>query len=179
MNWRTPAGRWLAWKGFLRRPRPTLGCRANEEGRIYTSRIEIQGVYRNIKLDGVQGKAKKNSVTTIRRRSIPEFQECDEEDVETWMACDAEYCGFQILKDDEIETSVQEADPFDDEMEKDEDNHNTENSKGPSNAETFSQFETAMEWYEQQSECCPTQLLLLRRTRDLAACFFFKHVFRM
>ncbi|GFT67492.1 retrovirus-related Pol polyprotein from transposon 17.6 [Trichonephila clavipes] len=27
-------------------------------------------------------------------QSIPGLQECDEEDVETWMACDAEGCGF-------------------------------------------------------------------------------------
>ncbi|GFW82894.1 nephrin [Trichonephila clavipes] len=40
-------------------------------------------------------------------QSIPGFQECDE-DVETWMACDAEDCGFQMLNDDEIVTSVQE-----------------------------------------------------------------------
>ncbi|GFW04153.1 uncharacterized protein TNCV_2669181 [Trichonephila clavipes] len=33
------------------------------------------------------------------------FQECDEEDVETWMACDAEDCGFQILNDNEIVAS--------------------------------------------------------------------------
>ncbi|GFX79360.1 jerky-like protein [Trichonephila clavipes] len=30
-------------------------------------------------------------------------------------------------------------------------------------------LETAMEWYEQLSECCPIQLLLLKRIRDLAA----------
>ncbi|GFX12903.1 uncharacterized protein TNCV_3658991 [Trichonephila clavipes] len=38
--------------------------------------------------------------------SIPGFQECDEKVVETWIACDAEDCGFQILNDDEIVTSV-------------------------------------------------------------------------
>ncbi|GFT58991.1 hypothetical protein TNCV_186011 [Trichonephila clavipes] len=33
-NWRTLAGRRLAYRNsFLRRPRPTLGCRATEEGR--------------------------------------------------------------------------------------------------------------------------------------------------
>ncbi|GFX55152.1 uncharacterized protein TNCV_1156131 [Trichonephila clavipes] len=37
-------------------------------------------------------------------QSIPGFQECDE-DLETWMACDAEDCGFQMLNDDEIITS--------------------------------------------------------------------------
>ncbi|GFW38882.1 HTH CENPB-type domain-containing protein [Trichonephila clavipes] len=35
-------------------------------------------------------------------------QECDEEDVETWMACNAENCGFQMQNDDEIVTFVQE-----------------------------------------------------------------------
>ncbi|PRD24412.1 UNVERIFIED_CONTAM: hypothetical protein NCL1_43856 [Trichonephila clavipes] len=48
--------------------------------------------------------------------SIPRFQESDKEDAEIWMACDAEDCGFQMLNDDEIVTSVQEeSDPFDDE----------------------------------------------------------------
>ncbi|GFU57714.1 hypothetical protein TNCV_3638661 [Trichonephila clavipes] len=42
---------------------------------------------------------------------------------------------------------------------------NNESSKGPSNAAAFSALETAMERYEQQSECCSTQLLLLKRKR--------------
>ncbi|PRD29529.1 UNVERIFIED_CONTAM: hypothetical protein NCL1_29125 [Trichonephila clavipes] len=100
---------------------------------------------------------------------IPGFQECDEEDVETWMECNAEDCGFQMLNEDEIVTSVQEeSDPVDDEMDEDEDNNN-ESSKGLSNADVFSAFETTMEWYKQQSKCCPTQLLLLKRVGDLAA----------
>ncbi|GFW19954.1 uncharacterized protein TNCV_866601 [Trichonephila clavipes] len=86
------------------------------------------------------------------------------------MACEAEDCGFQMLNDDEIVTSVQEeSDPVDDETEEDTDNNNNESSKGPSNADAFSALETAMEWYEQQSECCPTQILLFKRIRDLAA----------
>ncbi|GFU95348.1 uncharacterized protein TNCV_4309451 [Trichonephila clavipes] len=47
-------------------------------------------------------------------------------------------------------------------------NNNNESCKGPSNADAFSALKTAMEWYEQRSECCPTQLLLLKRIRDLA-----------
>ncbi|GFX38106.1 uncharacterized protein TNCV_3837051 [Trichonephila clavipes] len=83
------------------------------------------------------------------------------------MAIDAEDCGFQMLNDDEIVTSVQaESDPVDDETDEDDDNNNNE---GPSNAGTFSTLEPAMEWYEQHSECYPTQLLLLKRIRDLAA----------
>ncbi|GFV86920.1 uncharacterized protein TNCV_2198721 [Trichonephila clavipes] len=60
-------------------------------------------------------------------QSIPGFQECDE-DVETWMACEAEDCGFQMLNDDKIVTSMQESDPVDDETDEDEDNNN-ESSK--------------------------------------------------
>ncbi|GFU84872.1 hypothetical protein TNCV_2128131 [Trichonephila clavipes] len=80
-------------------------------------------------------------------QSIPEIQECDKEDVESWMACNGEDCGFQILNDDEIGTSVQEeSDPVKDETDKDEGNNN-ESSKGPSNADPFSALETAMEWF--------------------------------
>ncbi|GFV22194.1 uncharacterized protein TNCV_2674361 [Trichonephila clavipes] len=101
-------------------------------------------------------------------QSIPEFQECNEEDVENWMACDVEACGFQMLNDDEIATTVQEeSDPVDDVTE-DEENNSNESSKDPSIAGAFSALKTAMEWYEQQSECCPTQLLLLKKIRDFA-----------
>ncbi|GFW60804.1 uncharacterized protein TNCV_2672251 [Trichonephila clavipes] len=61
------------------------------------------------------------------------------------MACDAEDCGFQMLNDDDILTSVQkESDPVDYEMDEDEDNNN-ESSKDPSNADAFSALETAVE----------------------------------
>ncbi|GFV36044.1 uncharacterized protein TNCV_2868021 [Trichonephila clavipes] len=71
-------------------------------------------------------------------------------------ARDAEDCGFQTLNDDEIVTSVQEeSDPVDYVMDEDGDNNNDESNKGPSNADAFSVLETAMEWYKQQSECCP------------------------
>ncbi|GFV35410.1 uncharacterized protein TNCV_3204421 [Trichonephila clavipes] len=88
-------------------------------------------------------------------QSIPGFQECDE-DVETYMACDAEDCAFQMLNDDEIVTSGQEeSHPVNDETYVDE-NINNESNKSLSSADAFSALETAMEWYEQQSECCPT-----------------------
>ncbi|PRD34090.1 UNVERIFIED_CONTAM: hypothetical protein NCL1_15661 [Trichonephila clavipes] len=91
-------------------------------------------------------------------KSILEFQECDEEDVETSIACDAEKYGFQMLNNDEIVTSVQEeSDPVDDEMDEDKDNNKSSNY--PSNADAFTALKTAMEWYEQQSAalfnyCC-------------------------
>ncbi|GFV81775.1 uncharacterized protein TNCV_1056641 [Trichonephila clavipes] len=94
---------------------------------------------------------------------------CDKEDVETWMACDAEDCGFQMLNDDEIVNSVQEeSDPIDEETDEDEDNNNNKSSKSPSNADAFSALETSVDWCEQQLECCPIQLLLLKRIIDLA-----------
>ncbi|PRD33604.1 UNVERIFIED_CONTAM: hypothetical protein NCL1_17162 [Trichonephila clavipes] len=41
--------------------------------------------------------------TTDFVQSIPGLQACDEEDVETWMTCDAEDCGNQRLNDDETD----------------------------------------------------------------------------
>ncbi|GFW31254.1 hypothetical protein TNCV_2578351 [Trichonephila clavipes] len=72
------------------------------------------------------------------------FQKCDKEVVETWMSSDAEDCGFQMLNDDEIVTSVQ-SDYVDDEADEDEDNNNDKSSKCPSNVDAFSALETAME----------------------------------
>ncbi|GFT04132.1 hypothetical protein TNCV_3346691 [Trichonephila clavipes] len=66
-----------------------------------------------------------NQSRTIARQNI----KYDEEDVVTWMACDSEDCGFQMLNDDEIVTSVhEELDPVDDEMDEDEDNNSNESS---------------------------------------------------
>ncbi|GFW37993.1 hypothetical protein TNCV_4631941 [Trichonephila clavipes] len=45
----------------------------------------------------------------------------------------------------------------------------TKSSKGPTNADAFSALETVMELYEQQSECCSIQLLVLKRVKDHAA----------
>ncbi|GFX51940.1 uncharacterized protein TNCV_3063571 [Trichonephila clavipes] len=85
------------------------------------------------------------------------------------MACDAEDSGFQMLDDDEVVTFAQEeSDAVGDKMDADEDNNSNEINKDPSNADALSALQIAMEWYEQQSECCPTQLLLLKRIRDLS-----------
>ncbi|GFW24125.1 uncharacterized protein TNCV_4951691 [Trichonephila clavipes] len=101
---------------------------------------------------------------TVFVQSIRRFQECVEENVRTRLPCNAEDWGFEMLNDNEIVTSVQkESDPDDDETDEDEDNNN-ESSKGLSNADPFPALETAMEWYEK-----PTQLLLLKKVRNLAA----------
>ncbi|GFT20571.1 hypothetical protein TNCV_2184001 [Trichonephila clavipes] len=73
-------------------------------------------------------KAKKTSMTTTGRR-LPfffnrslDFKNAMKRDVETSMACDAEDCGIQMLKDDEIVNcdSVQEESiPVNDETDED------------------------------------------------------------
>ncbi|GFW42149.1 uncharacterized protein TNCV_1206051 [Trichonephila clavipes] len=70
-------------------PTPILGCLEDEKGFNDDHREEIT--------DFVQ--------------SIPGFQECVEEGVESWMACDAEDCGFQMLNEDDIVTSVKKRIP--------------------------------------------------------------------
>ncbi|GFY33254.1 uncharacterized protein TNCV_1241041 [Trichonephila clavipes] len=77
-------------------------------------------------------------------QSIPGFQECNEY-VVTWMVCDAEDCGSQMLNDDGIVTCVQEeSDTVNDETDEDKDNNN-ESRKVLLNADVFSALETAME----------------------------------
>jgi hypothetical protein len=41
--------------------------------------------------------------------------------------------------------------------------------KGQSSAEAFAAFEIGLEWFEKQTECCPTQLLFFKRLRYLDA----------
>ncbi|GFT06159.1 uncharacterized protein TNCV_1595641 [Trichonephila clavipes] len=62
-------------------------------------------------------------------QSIPVFQECDE-DIETWMVSNAEDCGFQMLNDGGIVTSVQEeSDHVCYEMDEEEDSNSNESRK--------------------------------------------------
>ncbi|XP_015606874.2 jerky protein homolog-like, partial [Cephus cinctus] len=99
--------------------------------------------------------------------SIPGFTDCNHEDAENWLNDDADDPGCQILTDDQIVSSVlhdENIDPEDNDSDE-----NTDASDKPSHGEAFEAFETAMEWYEKQPEYCPTQLLLLKRFRDLAA----------
>jgi len=95
---------------------------------------------------------------------IPGFSECDIEDARSWFENDDP--GFQILNDDEIVSTIQEES-------EDAENENLdgddEEESGPSHGEAFTALETALSWFEKQEESCTTQLLLLKRMRDLAA----------
>ncbi|XP_067136916.1 jerky protein homolog-like [Centruroides vittatus] len=95
------------------------------------------------------------------------FEECDNENIQDWLECDADDPGYQILSDDEIIASViDNQDPCDDEEEPSDDNRA---EKGPSSEEAFHGLETAMKWLEQQEECDTIQLLFLKHVRDLVA----------
>ena len=68
--------------------------------------------------------------------------------------------GYQILSDDEIVRNLFEEDETDD---------LTEGENGPSHSEAFDALDLAFKWFERQEESNTTQLLQLRRLRDLAA----------
>lgn len=99
---------------------------------------------------------------------IPGFTDCDKNDAVDWLNGDSTDPGYQILDDDEIISSLknQEDDDHDNDSSSDE-SVNAPNK--PSHAEAFAAFETGLEWFERQDECRQTQLLLLKRLRDLAA----------
>ncbi|KAF0691200.1 jerky protein-like [Aphis craccivora] len=95
---------------------------------------------------------------------IPGFKDCNYDDAVNWLTTDANDLRYQILNRDEIISSLQNEES--DDSSSDEIIHTP---KGPTTTEAFSAFETGLEWFEKQAECCPTQLLLLKRLRDLAA----------
>jgi len=95
---------------------------------------------------------------------IPGFNDCNCDDAVDWLATDVNDLGYQILDSDEIISSLQNEES--DDRSSDE---SMGTPKGPTSAEAFAAFETGLEWFEKQAECCPTQLLLLKRLRDLAA----------
>lgn len=99
---------------------------------------------------------------------IPGFDDCNNDDAAEWLATDANDPGYHVLDDDGIVSSVQNQSE-DEESNDSSCDEDGDESKGPSHAGAFAAFETGLEWFERQAECCPTQLLLLKRLRDLAA----------
>ncbi|XP_060845567.1 jerky protein homolog-like [Rhopalosiphum padi] len=102
-------------------------------------------------------------------KSIPGFEGNNEVDVNDWLENDANNLGFEILNDDEIVDSVKRTElSFGIENDTNE-YEDVENYSGPMPGEAFTALETAMQWYEQQPESNSTELLLLKRIKDLAA----------
>jgi hypothetical protein len=98
---------------------------------------------------------------------IPGFEQCETSDAREWLETDANDQGFQILNDQEITDTVKESKVCDESDE--EENDYASIDEGPSHAEAFKALETAMSWLEKQPESTPTQLVLLKRIRDMAA----------
>jgi hypothetical protein len=94
---------------------------------------------------------------------ISEFNDCNYDDAVDWLATDVNNLGYQILDSDEIISSLQNDENDDSSKE------SIGTPKRSTSAEAFDAFETDLEWFEKQAECCPTQLLLLKRLQDLAA----------
>lgn len=95
------------------------------------------------------------------------FSDCDEENISEWLLMDTNDPGYQILSDDEIVRNLFEEDET--EEEENETDDLTEGENGPSHSEAFDALYLAFKWFERQEESNTTQLLQLRRLRDLAA----------
>lgn len=99
--------------------------------------------------------------------ALPGGENIEIDDVTAWMDLDKQDAGFQLLSDDDIIQQV--LDPKDPEEDDESDHEVVEAPKTISHTEAEAMFSKCIDWFEQQSEADSTQLLLLRRLRDLAA----------
>lgn len=97
-------------------------------------------------------------------------QDCDDDDMKEWVTCDSNDQGFQIMSDDEIVENILQINEQQ-EMQEDEteENLDVENDAGPSHDEALYALETALKWFEKQTESDTVSLLQLKRIRDIAA----------
>ncbi|XP_008183146.1 jerky protein homolog-like [Acyrthosiphon pisum] len=79
---------------------------------------------------------------------IPGFNDCNYDDAVDWLATDVNDLGYQILDSDEIISSLQNEESDDSSSDE-----SMSTPKGPTSAA----FETGLEWFEKQAECCPAQ----------------------
>ncbi|GBM21734.1 hypothetical protein AVEN_118268-1 [Araneus ventricosus] len=92
---------------------------------------------------------------------------CEEEDVSSWLDCDSDDAGFQLMSDDDIIVQVRKPNSDDDDGESDEDEV-IETSK-ISTSDAFECFAKGLMWLEQQSDSDSTELMLLKQLQDGAA----------
>ncbi|GBM17903.1 Jerky -like [Araneus ventricosus] len=84
----------------------------------------------------------------ILLKQIPGYGNCEQDDVSSWLDCDADDAGFQLMSDDEIIAQVRKPNSGDDNRESDEDEV-IETSK-ISNSDAFECFARGLMWLEQQ-----------------------------
>ena len=105
-------------------------------------------------------------VDTLSKVSV--FAECDEKNVNEWLSMDSDDPGYQLLTDDEIvHELLHDGDPT--EVDDPNDDPGSGDDSGPSHAEAFQALDLGFRWFERQEESDLTQLLQLKRIRDLAA----------
>ncbi|GBN07841.1 hypothetical protein AVEN_191550-1 [Araneus ventricosus] len=85
---------------------------------------------------------------------------CEEDDVSSWLYCDADDAGFQLMNDGEIIAEVRKPNSDDDNSETDEDEV-IETSK-ISNSDAFECFAKGLMRLEQQIDSDSTELMLLK-----------------
>jgi hypothetical protein len=118
--------------------------------------------------DGEPKKTENVSVDEIVQlcNSVPKSEDITPAEVTEWLGCDNLDGGFDILNDDEIVSSV-----IDNEEEKIDDGEcyilNEKSTLSHTAAETM--LSKCIEWFEGQEEANPTQVLLLRKVRKIAA----------
>ena len=100
---------------------------------------------------------------------LPGSSECSTEKIQEWMECDKEDPGWETLTEQEIlESVVRETN--DDKEDDDEDESGVmEKPDVPTHGEATEMAAKLMCWLERQPETDPTQLMLLKNIRDLAA----------
>nr|CAD7425458.1 unnamed protein product [Timema monikensis] len=105
-------------------------------------------------------------------QTLPGFEHCDELDAREWFESDGNDPGYQNLNDNEIVHQViEDNDNGSNVREKSDDDEemDAEEAAGPSHSDAYEAFQTAMNWLERQPEGTVTQLVLLKRLRDMAA----------
>ncbi|KAL3286431.1 hypothetical protein HHI36_000939 [Cryptolaemus montrouzieri] len=114
-----------------------------------------------------------DSILEDMNEVMPKLQICqdyDDDDMKEWVTCDSNDQGFQNMSDDEIVENILQINEQQ-EMQEDEaeENIDVENDTGPSHDVAFHALETALKWFEKQTDSDTVSLLQLERIRDIAA----------
>ncbi|KAK4876516.1 hypothetical protein RN001_009022 [Aquatica leii] len=111
-----------------------------------------------------------NEITDICSK-LPGFEECDKADAMEWLDVDSNDPGYLILTDAKIADMVlKEEDEDTETMGSDgDDTENETEETGSTHSEAFVAAEILMSCLEKQNESSPTQSMLLKRIKDLAA----------
>ncbi|GBM07000.1 hypothetical protein AVEN_63450-1 [Araneus ventricosus] len=92
---------------------------------------------------------------------------CEDDDVSSWLDCDADDTGFQLTSDDEIIAQVRK--PNSDDVNSESDEDEVIETSNISNFDAFECFAKGLMWLEQQTDSDSTELMLLKQLRDREA----------